>query len=201
MDYPPNSKSKPPTSEKKVERVTSVKAERRKKSLGKQFKETFISGSAKSAGHYVVFGVLIPAAKDAIADAGRSYIDRIMFGESRGRRGPSAGAQGYISYNRMSTTDRPPMPSRTSLSKRARAQHDFDEIVLPSRAEAEEVIDSLCQLVTQYEVASVADLYTLVGLASSHTDHKWGWTNMQGATVSRIRGSYLLDLPEPEPLD
>jgi len=41
----------------------------------------------------------------------------------------------------------------------------------------------------------------LVGLAATHTDNKWGWTDLSGAGVSRIRGGYLLDLPEPEPLD
>jgi len=42
--------------------------------------------------------------------------------------------------------------------------------------------------------------YELVGLDSTHTDHKWGWEELTGAGVSRIRGGYLLDLPEPEPL-
>jgi hypothetical protein len=55
--------------------------------------------------------------------------------------------------------------------------------------------------VSRYESASVADLYELVGLSSVHTDNRWGWTDLTGAGVSRIRGGYLLDLPEPEPLD
>ena len=70
-----------------------------------------------------------------------------------------------------------------------------------NRAEAEEVIDRLFELVSIYESATVADLYELVGLSSTHTDHKWGWTDLMGAGVSRIRGGYLLDLPDPEPLD
>jgi hypothetical protein len=72
--------------------------------------------------------------------------------------------------------------------------------VLDQRAEAEEVIDRLFDVVSRYGSASVADLYELVGLDSTHTDHKWGWEELTGAGVSRIRGGYLLDLPEPEPL-
>jgi hypothetical protein len=87
------------------------------------------------------------------------------------------------------------------MSRQARARHDFDEIVLESRTEAEEVIDRLFDLVSRYESATVADLYELVGLASSHTDHKWGWTDLRGAGVSRVRGGYLLDLPDPHPLN
>jgi hypothetical protein len=87
------------------------------------------------------------------------------------------------------------------LSREARAKHNFDEIVLNSRVEAEEVIDRLYDVVSRYESASVADLYELVGLSSTHTDHKWGWTDIRGAGVQRVRDGYLLDLPSPEPLD
>lgn len=201
MDYPPNSKMKSAPPEKKVERVTSVEATRRKKSLGKQFRETFVVGDTKSATRYVVFSVLIPAAKEAMVDAGRDWIERLVFGESHGkRRGPPSGATGYVSYNRMGTNANSAPPER-SMSKRARSHHDFDEIVLSSRSEAENVVDRLFEIVSKYEVATVADLYDLVGLASTHIDHKWGWTDLRGSVVSRIRNQgYLLDLPEPEPL-
>lgn len=205
MDYPPNSKTvKEPPKKEPIERVTSSDPIRRKKSLGKQFRETFVAGDAKMALHYVVFGVLLPAAKDALVEAGSAGIEKLIFGETRkrGARNPSAGPMGYVSYNRMSTGDRPMSQTmgRPNISKRARAQHDFDEIVLESRSEAEDVIDRLFDLVSRYDTASVADLYELVGLASTHTDHKWGWTDLRGATVSRVRSGYLLDLSAPEPL-
>lgn len=204
MEFPPNSKKAQERDEpKRVERVTSADAVRRKKSLGRQFRETFVGGDAKTALHYVIYNVLIPAAKDSISDAVASGIEKWLFGESRGgkrRGGPSSGAQGYVSYNRMGPADdRPPMPR--SISRRARARHDFDDIVLANRTEAEEVIDRLFDLVSRYEAATVADLYELTGLDSSHTDNKWGWTDMRGANVTRVRtGGYLLDLPDPEPL-
>lgn len=206
MEYPPNSKKVTNTGdEKKVERVTSAQATRRKKPLGKQFSKTFIGGDAKTAMHYVVFDVLIPAAKDALADAGSQGLERLIFGESRSKRGrgatPMSGATGYVSYNRMGMggNERPALPKQ--LSRRARSQHDFDEIVLPSRTEAEEVLDRLFDLVSRYDSATVADLYELTGLEGTHTDNKWGWTNLRGASVTRVRGNgYLLDLPDPEPL-
>lgn len=202
MDYPPNSKkgkseAKP---EKKVERVTSTEAIKRKKSLGKQFSETFIGGDAKSAANYMAFGVLIPALRDALADAASQGIERLIFGESKTRRPSSSMATGHVSYNRFSSSTPQASKPRT-LSRRSRATHDFGEIVLQSRTEAEEVIDRLFDLVSRFDSATVADLYELVGIANTHTDHKWGWTDLRGASVTRIRNGYLLDLPEPEPLD
>lgn len=208
MDFPPNNErakqgdSKEP---KKVERVTSADAIRRKKPLSKQFKETFFGGDGRTVLHYVAFTVAIPAIRDLIFEMGQAALEKTIFGESRsGRRrpGPPSGQYGHVAYNRIGrdpADDRPPTPR--SISRRARARHDFDEIILNTRSEAEEVIDRMFDLVSRYDEASVADLYELVGLESSHTDHKWGWTDMRGASVERVRsGGYLLDLPEPEAL-
>lgn len=202
MDYPPNSKAaRSSTEPKRVERVVSAEATRRKKSLGKQFQNTFFGGSARQAVEYMVFNVLIPAAKDALADAGAQGIEKLIFGESR-RKGPSHGPPGYVSYNRMSQRPGPAGMMPRQLSSRARQQHDFDEILLASRREAESVIDQMYDVLSQYEAVTVADLYTMTGLTSTHTDHKWGWTDLRGTQVRRVRNDgYLLDLPEPEFLD
>ena len=87
------------------------------------------------------------------------------------------------------------------MSNRARANHDFDEIVLATRAEAEEVIDNLFALVDSYDTATVADLYGMVGQTGSYTDEKWGWSDLRGTSISRVKGGYLLDLPRPQYLD
>jgi hypothetical protein len=206
-EFPGNSRKERVKEEKVIERVTQGEAVRRKKSLGKRFKETFVGGDAKSVWAYVAFDVLIPAAKDMIADAGSQGLERLIFGESRYRpRSRHSGPGGYVSYNRFSTPSRGggldrDREQRREVSRRARSSHDFDEIVLESRGEAEEVIDRLFDLVSRYESATVADLYELTGINGNYTDEKWGWTDIRGAGVSRVHGGYLLDLPRPEPLD
>lgn len=202
-EYPPNNSSskRKPQDQKDLSPVVESGATRRRRSLRKQFKETFVAGDARTAVRYMMFEVVLPAARDMIVDAMHQGMEKLIFGDSR-RRGatpPQAGPTGHISYNRYSSS-RMSGPGR-AMSRQARARHDFDDIVLDNRAEAEEVIDRLFNLVSQYDSATVADLYELVGLSATHTDHKWGWEDLQGAGVSRIRGGYLLDLPEPEPLD
>ena len=86
------------------------------------------------------------------------------------------------------------------MSRRARANFDFQEIVLATRVEADEVIDRLFNIIQEFEQATVRDLYDLVGERASFTDEKYGWTNIRTADVRRIREGYLLDLPRPEPL-
>jgi hypothetical protein len=216
-DYPPNSrksrepKVEPtlPEPEKRAEKVVEGEVVRRKKPLGRRFTETFFSGSGRGVVSYIVLDVLLPAAKDTIADVVSQGIERMLFGEARSvsRRTGSrpSGSSGYVSYNRYSS--QPPSASRredprsTDISRRARATHDFDEIILATRAEAEEVIGRLFDIVSKYEAATVADLYELLGITSKFTDDRWGWTDIRGAGVTRVRNGYLLDLPRPEPLD
>lgn len=201
-EFPSNSQASKtaPAEEKDIKRVTSDEPIRRRKPLRKRFSETFVAGDAKSAFNYVMFDVLIPAAKDMVAEAGAQGIEKLIFGDhrKRGSSPPNAGPTGYVSYNRYSM-GKQNGPQR-ALSRQARARHDFDEIILPSRPEAEKVIDSLFEVVSRYGVASIADLYELVGLSSTHVDNKWGWEDLRGAGITRVRGGFLLDLPEPESL-
>lgn len=202
-EFPPNSHKAEQGAAKRVERVTSGSAVRRKRGLGSSFKHTFIGGDANTAVQYMVFNVLVPAARDMMVEAFQAGVEKLVYGDARpkrGRGGPTAGPLGYVAYNRQGPVqrpdDRPPMPRM--LPRRSRARHDFDDIEIPTRAEAEEVLERMYDLISKYESVTVADLYELTGLQSSHVDHKWGWVSLQGASVGRVRGGgYLLDLPEP----
>jgi hypothetical protein len=196
---------------KEVKQVVTGKVVRRKKPLGTRFKETFFSGDGtRGVWGYVMGEVLVPAAKDMIVDATRNGVERAVFGESqRGPRGwrpgnSPSGHTRYDGYSRPSNTPpwRGSQPAQREISSRGRSQHNFDEIILDSRGEAEQVIDVLIDIVNEYGQATVADLYELVGITSAYTDPKYGWTSMQGAGVQHIRGGqYLLNLPKPQPLD
>ena len=72
---------------------------------------------------------------------------------------------------------------------------------METRVEAEEVLDRLFDWIERYEQVAVAELYEMVGISGNFTDQKWGWTDLRGATVSRVGRGYLLNLPRPEPLD
>lgn len=217
-DFPSNShvgreaERSQPVGEKKVEKVVVGVVERRKTPFLKRMQASFFGGDARGVVGYILVDVLLPAAKDAVADAVSQGIEKMLFGEVRsvGRRTgyrPGESRPGYTSYSRPSSGTRPeprtqPRPEpRRDMSPRARGQFDFDEIVLATRAEAEEVISRMYDLVTRYEQVTVSDLYSLLGMDSSFTDEKWGWTDIRGASAVRVRNGYLLDLPKPEQLD
>lgn len=207
-EFPANSRtsrSGDPEAPKKVHRVTTGEAKRRRKPLGKQLVDTFVGGDPKEAANAMVRGVLIPQAKDMVVDMITQGVERLIFGDTRRRSAGSrpGNVSSYINYARMSASsqsraadDRPPLPN---MARRSRG--GFEEITLPTRVEAEEVLDNLKALLDQYDSATVADLYELVGIKASHTDQKWGWTELVGSTVRRLRdGTFLLDIPHPQSL-
>lgn len=188
----------------KVESVVTGKVVKRKKGLGRKFAETFTGDDAQSVGTYIFFDVIVPAAKAMISDAASQGVERLLFGESaRGRTSRTGGRSGgsYTSYNKAYSPNREDRPSGPrQMSNRAQANHDFDEIILETRLEAEEVLDCMTDLIGKYDVATVADLYDLVDITGSFTDSKYGWTDLRGSSVSTIRGGFLLNLPKPTPI-
>jgi hypothetical protein len=197
----------PPAEEKpEVKRVVSGDVERRRQGrLGRRFKDTFISGTARGAVEYMFVDVVVPAIQDTLIDAFQGGIERLIKGEGPrgGRRRTLQTTAEYrpqVNYAGMST-NAPPTSTTRTISRQARARMSFDDIVIPSRAEASDVLDRMFDILSRYGVVRVDELYEMTGIASTHTDHKWGWTSLRGSQVRTLRsGGYLLDLPEPEAL-
>lgn len=200
-NYPSNSKKKKEEVEQKreprVAKTISSEVVERKKPLGKRFMAAFTGDDSRTVGQYVLFEVVLPAAKQLISDVVTQATERFLFGDSGGRR---SSRPGYTAYNRMSSTQNRREEPRV-LSQRARATHNFDEIVLPDRRDAERVLEDLIACVDEYDVATVSDLYDLVGITGSFQDDKWGWYDLRDSRVKRVREGYLLDLPRTQPIE
>lgn len=205
--FPSNSRRVTRTPEeqpKEVTRVTTGEVIRRKQPLGRRFSQSLIGGDAQSAWGYIFGEVLIPAARDMIADAVTGGVERMVFGDSGHRGGRRPSRSGYTPYNRYSGSsgrnDRG-RDDRRDISRHARATHKFDEIIIDSRHEAQEVLNNLEEMIHRYEFVSVSTLYELVGISSNFAERKYGWTDLRDARIVRVRNGYLLDLPRPEPFD
>ena len=208
MDYDSNSnekrkKAKAAAERPKVEKVVTGEVTERKKSLGTKFKGIFFGGDFKSAAHYVAADVLLPAARNMLADATKGAVDRVIYGDTRrpDRYDGRPNYAGRVQYNNPINRAARPDPRDPRRSQSMPRRNDPAEFVVPDRDEAEQVLDRLIDLVDQYETASLADLYDLLGMRTQNTDYKWGWTNLNSAQIVQLREGYLLQLPELEPLD
>lgn len=204
-EYKPNSyrfkeeqRQKQKESDKKIEKVVTGKVITRKRSKASKFFSEFISEDAKSVKGYVLGEVLIPAIKKAISDIVTDGIDIILYGESRG--GHKRSTADKVSYRNYYDGNR-----RSSINERqaitAGAGYSYDDIILNSRGEAEDVLTRMDELMEQYGLVRVADLYDLVGVTGNYTDNKYGWTNIRNAEVVRVRDGYMIKMPRAVPID
>ena len=197
-DIKPNShKYKTENSEKKkIEPVVKSGAKLRKKNELQKVAGSIISEDAKSVKSYILMDVLVPAIKDAIEDIVTNGIRMLLRGDTSARRSGPSGGISHISYNK--AYDR---RDRSSLD-RPRGVMDFDDLILPTRYEAEEVLRSLDDLIETYRIVSVADMYEAAGIRDfEYTARNYGWKDIRRAEVVRVKNGYWLKMPNVSPID
>ena len=199
-DFKPNSnrfkaQQKELEREKRVDKpVVTGKVVTKKQSKFRKFTNEFISEDAKNVRSYVFGEVLIPAIKKAISDIVTDGISMILYGESgKGGRRSTASKVSYRDYY-----DR---DYRSRDTRSTTSGYSYDDIVLDSRGEAQDVLDRMDELMDTYKLVRVADLYDLVGITGNYTDNKYGWTNIRNAEVVRVRDGYMIKMPRAVPID
>lgn len=192
-------KTGPNPDKKKVEKVVSGSVKVKKKNGVTKFADNFISEDIHNVKSYVITDVLIPSVKRAISEMVTNGIDMILYGSTGGRsKRSSADRVSYRNYYDRRDDDRYRDRDRDRVRTSA---YSFDDIVLDSRGEAEEVLARMDELIDQYGIVSVADLYDLVGVTGNYTDNKYGWTNICNAEPIRVRDGYMLRLPKALPIN
>lgn len=193
-DYKPNSyKSKKEMGEKKeIKKVTHGVVKVKKKSGLTKFTDIFIQDDIENVKSFIITDVLIPTGKKLISD----IVNSILYPGGGGNRNNNPASKvHYTSYNSISSN------SASRYSNGPRRTYDYDNLVFPTRADAEVVLMGMDEILNQYTVVSVADFYDLAGATGSYTDNKYGWSDIRSAHIERVRDGYIVRLPRAMPID
>ena len=193
-NYPSNShKTREQNTDKKVEKVVSGKTSTKKKSGIRKLSDTFLSEDIGNVKNYIFAEVLLPAAKKLVSDIVTNGTNMLLYGEIKNKKGNSS----KVSYSRY-YDDR----SRDYRSPVVRNNFDYDEIIFETRGDAEAVLDAMYDILNQYKVVSVAELYDLASITThNYTCNNYGWIDLRGSSVVRVRDGYILKLPRALPID
>lgn len=208
MDYQGNTdKEKDAKGDKRIVKVVTGEVIRKPESLGRKFRNVFFGGDIKASARFVAADVMLPAFRDLLVDAIVNGAKGVIYGDTTFRR-RTPEMRPRVQYsnpiNRPSYRDtRDPRERRPYLPDqphpyRNQMHIDRQEVVLARKEDAEIVVERLIDVVDKFEVASLADYYELVGLPSSHVDHKWGWTYLNDIEIRQTRDGYIIDLPPLE---
>jgi hypothetical protein len=201
---PGNSKrpERPAEDEKKFETLIENPAVSVKKPMSRRFMSVLF-GNTRGVAEYLLIDVIVPQVKELIADMVTSGIERTLYGDvrsprrpmNRGTPGPARTPYHQFAGRGNNPIGRSGQADRPAPDVRAKS---MDDILFATRPEADMIHERLYDALRTYETVTVADLYACIGWSSTHIDHKWGWTSLEGSNVRSARGGgYILILPEP----
>jgi hypothetical protein len=192
---------------KDIQKVITGEAVKKPSPLGRRFKHIFFGTDIKSVSRYVFGDVLLPAAKNMLVDATSKGVERLIYGDSSPRR-PRMGSDAnrpmvqYNSpinrsraYSSARLPDQPPLPNRGRANR-----YDTGDILVQTRDDAELVVERMQDIIDKYQVATVADLQSLIGYPSTYVDNEWGWSSLQTVNIQQTRNGYVIELPQAEPI-
>ena len=180
--------------EKRAEKVVHGKVKTRENNMRK-LTDVFISEDVANVKNYILFDVVIPSVKKAIYDLIVGALDISLYGGRGGGKRPTADKVSYTDYNDVSRRD-----NRSYDRTRTNSGYSYDDIVLETRGEAEAVLSRMDEIMDEYNIVRVADLYDLVGVTGNFTDNNYGWTNIRNAKIVRVHDGYKIDMPRALPI-
>jgi hypothetical protein len=187
---PPKKDIKPVVSgAKKVQRPAS-----------KRFFDYLFAESPKDLARKVGRDVVVPRVKAGFEQAFNEFLSGMLWGNGMARP-PSnlvSGAvmrAGGINYQGISSQASSMTQARQAITNQSSG--NYQDLILPSQEYAEVLLANLIDLLNQYRVVAVADLYELAVQRPAISDNSYGCPSLDTARISKVRDGFLLELPRP----
>lgn len=196
--YPNNSnrakERKDEVLESRVTKKVSGTLTKKKNSPLTKFASIFIPDDVDDVKEYIVSDLIIPTIKSTFLDAVEIFVNGGTSGRSRRRGGSRVSYSGYYKDKERRSSD--------SEERKYQRLHEFDNVIVPTRADAEEILDELYGVLDEFDLVRVADLYDLVGITDrAHTAYRYGWTSLDKAHIRRVRDGFEIVMPNARPID
>jgi len=202
MDIP--DKSQPATEPKKVNAVIpGGSAERVGRPARKRLFSFLVAEDPKALARDVGRNLVVPRLKAAGEEAINSLISGLLWGNGGGRPGngivrgtvlnPNTTVYGGIVNSGVS-------PQQLAAAAAPQRPSGYQDVKVPTQQYAEALLTNLYQLLNEYRMVSIADLYESANLPTDPQDHKLGWYSLEGANIEIVRDGFVLALPRPSRL-
>ena len=201
-EYKPNShksKLEAKQAEEKREKIAAVAKAKVVTKKKNKLLSSFISDDAVCIKDYIVDEFLIPLVQKTICDIFEEIPKTIFYGKSGRRRSSNSDRVSYTKYSSRRDRDRD-YRDRDRDSYRRTDIFDSTDIIFDSRGEAEKVLAVMDEIMQEYEIVRVADLYDLAGVSCDFPANDYGWTNIRNARVVHVRDGWVIEMPRAVPI-
>lgn len=183
--------------------VTKGNAVIKKKGIIASIASLFVGGT-ENVGSYILYDILLPAAKNTIQEMITSGIDMLLNGAetpSSRRIGRERGRTQHISYGNYYDPRSNYRRDASAIGAR-RDRFDLDSIFFRHGQEASDVLELMGDRMEMYGWITVADYYDLCGVeGASWALQKYGWNDLATSFIRNTREGYLIVLPDPKEID
>lgn len=162
----------------------------------------FFAEDAKTVGAHVADTVIIPSLQKLLSDIVKGGIDWLIYGSKGSQPRSGVGTISYGSYyNRSGTVNPNPVNYGQPMLNNRPTLYTVNDVIIPDRGEAEEVLIRMRESIDTYGMVSVGDFYDLTGQRASFTDQKWGWFDLRTADIIRVDGGFCIRFPRVQPIE
>lgn len=193
-EYKSNShKSKEVAKQHAIEKVVSgrVRVKKQRKGNLEKAAEIFTGQDLNSIKEHLIKDVLFPNIIKLLYDTITNGANTILYG-GKGKRTSSNGTQ--VSYWR--SYDSGSNGEKSTYS--GRGIYNFENLLFERKQDAEAVLDSMQEIIDQFGVVSVADLYDLADVAIDNTTaSNYGWKSIASAKSVATPDGWILSLSKP----
>lgn len=180
---------------KKEDPKPVAKGKEKKRSLMERLTDSFVSTSGDDIKDRVIFDWVIPGIKNILED----IVHMVLFGEKtdpRITRSRGESRLNRVAYDQRYEQRRLKDEYIPSPQRRTREP----QITFSTRGEAEDVLTRMFDIVSEYQRATMKDLYSLSDMPTDFAMSNWGWRDLTGSSIVETRGGYVLKMPKAEEL-
>lgn len=195
-EYKTNShKSKEVAKQHAIEKVVSgrVRVKRQRKGNLEKAAEIFTGQDLNSVKEHLIKDVLFPNIQKLLYDTITNGADTIIYG-GKGKNKRSDGTR--VSYWR--SYDSGSGSNNETPTYSGRGIYNFENLLFEKKQDAEAVLDSMQEIIDQFGVVSVADLYDLADVTIDNTTaSNYGWKSIASAKSVATPDGWILSLSKP----
>lgn len=175
-----------------------TKAKPRKKGLTERLVVGLI-GNAEQDGalKYIGKEIIMPSIKDLSYNAIQSLASSLLYGQD-GQQAPRNSTYSTRGPAQRTNYQGAYGTKPTAPSKPRNVRQEVEDYILETRQDAVIVLDSLIDQCQRYGSVSIADYYDLVGVDSTYTQGKYGWSDLSRARIITNRHGFTIAFPPVE---
>lgn len=179
-------------------RIVQGEVKIRKPNEFREFVRAFIVDDIRNVAKKAVYDFFIPSLKATFYKTLTNGLG-MLFGINPDSAGNvNATKVAYTQFSAKNTSTNQPSPSEN----KTRSAFNLSDIIIPTRYEAEAVIERIHDLLNSYGVVSVTDVYEMINVDVPYTLVKYGWKSLPTNIVPYpVDGGYVIRLPKPIVID